>query len=138
VMGPNLDSYYIVYHNLVGRSAEGPPVRKMNIDRLIFNGSKLDVLGPTNYSTPIPDMPDFEKRWHKNKTLDQNWLSETKTGESFIAEFNFEIPDMSENAKVETQFSYQSSKTYGAISIDPKENKIHLLKVNDGDSKILG
>lgn len=138
VMGPNLDSYYIVYHNLVGRSAEGPPVRKMNIDRLIFNGSKLDVLGPTNYSTPIPDMPDFEKRWPKNETLDQNWLSETKTGESFIAEFNFEIPDMSENAKVETQFSYQSSKTYGAISIDPKENKIHLLKVNDGDSKILG
>src|SRR5690606_40960444 len=38
VMGPNLDSYYVVYHNLVGSSAEGPPVRQMNIDRFVFNG----------------------------------------------------------------------------------------------------
>ncbi|WJH35705.1 glycoside hydrolase family 43 protein [Paenibacillus sp. CC-CFT747] len=47
-LGPDLDSYYMVYHNLVGRSAEGPPVRQMDFDRLVFNGDRMDVLGPTN------------------------------------------------------------------------------------------
>lgn len=60
VMGPDLDSYYMVYHNLVGRSAEGPPVRKLNLDRLVFNGDKMSVLGPTHGSPQeVPRMPVF-------------------------------------------------------------------------------
>ncbi|NLM54015.1 MAG: family 43 glycosylhydrolase, partial [Firmicutes bacterium] len=70
VLGPNLDAYYIVYHNLVGRSMAGPPVRKMNIDRMAFNGKKLVVLGPTYFPQPVPELPDYftwidEEGWNE-------------------------------------------------------------------------
>ncbi|MCJ7842888.1 family 43 glycosylhydrolase [Lederbergia sp. NSJ-179] len=138
VMGPNLDSYYAIYHNLIGRSAEGPPVRKMNIDRMVFNGKKLDVLGPTHYPTPVPDPPDFEKRWEENEQVEENWFSEVKTKDHFTAEFNFAIPEKTKDAKVATQFSYQDDGHYGAISIDLEGNKIELLQVVDGKTQILG
>lgn len=47
VLGPDLDSYYLAYHNLVGASTSGPPLRKLNIDRLQFNGDRMSLLGPT-------------------------------------------------------------------------------------------
>lgn len=59
VKGPNLDSYYIIYHSMVGRCAEGMPKRVMNIDRLVFNGKKMAVLGPTVSRQQKPDMPDI-------------------------------------------------------------------------------
>ena len=66
VLGPNLDAYYIVYHNLVGRSMAGPPVRKMNIDRMAFNGSWLCG----SYFQPVPELPDYftwidEEGWNE-------------------------------------------------------------------------
>lgn len=137
VMGPNLDSYYAVYHNLIGRSAEGPPVRKMNIDRIVFNGKKMDVLGPTQFPTPVPERPDFEKRWQENEQVKQSWLSEVKTGAHFTAEFNFAIPEKKKNAKVATQFSYYDDQHYGAVLVDFEELKINLLQVSDGKTQIL-
>ncbi|MBS4219111.1 family 43 glycosylhydrolase [Bacillus sp. FJAT-49711] len=137
VMGPNLDSYYAVYHNLIGRSAEGPPVRKMNIDRMIFNGKKLDILGPTHYPTPVPELPDFEKRWKENEQLDANWLSDVKTNEHFTAEYNFTVAEKSKNTKVEAQFSYKDDGHYGAVAFDFAENKINLLQVVDGKAQVL-
>ncbi|MBW8351844.1 family 43 glycosylhydrolase [Bacillus sp. IITD106] len=137
VMGPNLDSYYAVYHNLIGRSAEGPPVRKMNIDRMVFNGKKLDVLGPTHYPTPVPELPDFEKRWEDNEQVEDKWLSDGKTNEHFTAEFNFTIPEKWKGANAEALFSYKDDQNYGAVSLDFDGNKINLHQVIDGKKKIL-
>ena len=48
----------------------GPPVRKMNIDRMAFNGKKLVVLGPTYFPQPVPELPDYftwidEEGWNE-------------------------------------------------------------------------
>ncbi|GIN72273.1 hypothetical protein J14TS2_27480 [Bacillus sp. J14TS2] len=137
VMGPNLDSYYAIYHNLIGRSAEGPPVRKMNIDRMVFNGKKLDVLGPTHYPTPVPESADFEQRWEESELVKNNWLSEAKTKDHFTAEFNFAAATIEKDAQLAIQFSYQDDQNYGAVSIDLEGNKIELLQVVDGKSKVL-
>src|SRR5690625_429637 len=137
VRGPNLDSYYIVYHNLIGRSAEGPPVRKMNIDRLIFNGKKLDVLGPTNYPTPVPELPDYEKRRDETEKFNQTWLSESETAENYTVEFNFKIPEQSNHAEIATVFSYEDDQHYGAVSIDIEKNEMNLLQVMAGTSEVL-
>ncbi len=59
VKGPNLDSYYIIYHSLVGRCVEGMPKRVMHIDYIAFNGEKMDVLGPTSSPQQMPQMPDI-------------------------------------------------------------------------------
>lgn len=138
VRGPNLDSYYIVYHNLIGRSAEGPPVRKMNIDRLIFNGKKLDVLGPTNYPTPVPELPDYEKRWDETEKFNQTWLSESETAENYTVEFNFKIIEQSNYTEFATIFSYHDHQNYGAVTLDINKSKVKLLKVKDGIRKTIG
>lgn len=57
VKGPDLDSYYIVYHTLTGRAVEGMPKREMNIDRIAFNGDVMEVLGPTVAMQQAPELP---------------------------------------------------------------------------------
>jgi len=52
VLSPDLDSYYIVYH-----SYKTVPQRSMNIDRIVLNGSLMEVLGPTTTKQEAPAMP---------------------------------------------------------------------------------
>ncbi len=52
VKAPDLDTYYIVYHT---RERQ----RFLNIDRLILNGRKMEVFGPTVKNSPMPPMPDI-------------------------------------------------------------------------------
>ena len=64
VLGPNLDEYYIVYH-----SYENVPMRNMNIDRIVFNGTQTVVLGPTTDPQQLPSMPDLYSRFEKEDEL---------------------------------------------------------------------
>ncbi len=52
VKGPDLDTYYIAYHTRIHQ-------RYFNIDRLVFNGQKMDVFGPTVKNCPVPPMPEL-------------------------------------------------------------------------------
>lgn len=142
VLGPNLDSYYAIYHNLAGRSAEGPPVRKMNIDRFIFNGKKMDVLGPTNFEHPVPEGPDYEERWTEEKQplVDDTkvWISESSTEAHFTAEYNFKINQLSKDSQFLSLFSYEDEENYGFISINQLKHQIELYEKVDGEEKLLG
>ena len=55
VKGPNLDSYYIVYHSLLGTL----PNRDTRIDRLVFDGMLMYALGPTTGEVQAPEMPEI-------------------------------------------------------------------------------
>ena len=55
VKGPDLDSYYLAYHT---RSVNGKS-KDFNIDRIIFNGEEMIVLGPTVSRAANPSMPDI-------------------------------------------------------------------------------
>lgn len=66
VRGPDLDSDYIVYHS------HANPGRRMNIDRIAWNGDKMLVLGPTTSAQPDPDLPDFSDRFTQS-SIKQNW-----------------------------------------------------------------
>lgn len=142
VLGPNLDSYYAIYHNLIGRSAEGPPVRKMNIDRFVFNGKKMDVLGPTNFKNPIPERPDYEERWtEENQPFvagEKIWISESSTETHFTAEYNFEINQSSKESEFRVLFSYGDEENYRSVSINQLENKVELYQKVDGKEELLG
>lgn len=48
-IGPDLDSYYFTYHNLAGDYGVGP-YRRLNFDRMAWNGDKMLLLGPTNWA----------------------------------------------------------------------------------------
>ena len=56
-IGPDLDTYYFAYHNLAGDYGVGP-YRRLNIDRMAWNGDKLLILGPTTWAQQAPQLPD--------------------------------------------------------------------------------
>ena len=56
-IGPDLDTYYFTYHNLAGDYGVGP-YRRLNIDRMAWNGDKLLILGPTTWAQQAPQLPD--------------------------------------------------------------------------------
>ena len=68
VRGPDLDTYYVVYHN------NNQPGRKMNIDRVAWNSDKMLVLGPTHTSQPNPRLPDFSDRFNRS-SIGSNWTN---------------------------------------------------------------
>ncbi len=99
VLAPDLDGYMIVYHNIYNRL--GAHIRKMNIDRLVFNGKKMEVLGPTTFPQVAPRLPDFYT-WIDEDGLGDRWtlaswkgydllLSRGETESRFTAEFNFHL-----------------------------------------------
>ncbi len=55
VTGPDLDSMYTTYHNLVSLTG---PARQYNLDRLFTNNGLLYTSGPSDSPMPVPEMPD--------------------------------------------------------------------------------
>ncbi|VTR60177.1 Arabinoxylan arabinofuranohydrolase precursor [Actinobacillus pleuropneumoniae] len=144
VMGPDLDSYYLVYHNLTGRSQEGPPVRRMNIDRLVFNGDKMEILGPTNYDQPIPRGPVFADRLDADAIDESRWESEKSEGGAriitkestdriYTAEYNL-VPSKTQVAAL---FAYEEANRFGFAEIEPELNRLSLGRMEDGNRKVL-
>lgn len=141
VLGPDLDSYYITYHNLV--EEKGFPLRKLNIDRLVFNGEKMSVLGPTNFNQPSPNMPQFYT-WVNNDTdnkmkdieegEEKFTVSNDETSEVFTAEFSFSNVRDS-NVCIVT--SYKDSKNYGEINIDIDANKVSMKSIENGNESLI-
>lgn len=69
VLGPDLVSHYIAYHNLNPDRS-----RDLNIDRQVWNGESLQVLGPTT-TAPVPPGPDRCTRWGEPAD-DGRWVVE--------------------------------------------------------------
>ncbi len=152
VIGPNLDSYYMFYHNLIGHSAEGPPVRMLNMDRMVFNGEKMVVLGDgTHFPQPVPRLPDFydgvhqpleQEHWDIRAKADETtWLSNKATDKNrFTAEFNFRL-NMENTRKGETSFetvfSYTDDNNFNSVRVDPALRSIALFEMKDGKRKQL-
>lgn len=150
IIGPNLDSYYIVYHNLIGKSKEGPPVREMDIDRIVFNGARMDVLGPTDYNQPVPQMPEFYA-WLQNKNSNKDikksnnkdnqiLFIDKNTGNNFTAEYNFSIKDdsmLANDSKIGAIFSYINENNYVEVSVNLKTKVLELYKVSNGEYQLL-
>lgn len=86
VMGPNMDSYYIVYHDLVAVTG---PYRHYNLSRIMFNGSEISINHPELHNNLVPQMPEFYT--HNNDGLSVNGayeLSDLSSSSRFTAEFN--------------------------------------------------
>ncbi len=128
VLGPNLDSYYIVYHNL--NSAAGPN-RSFNINRLLFNGTMMNVNGASLTGNITPELPDFESvDGLVNYTQSGDiYLSNDETNQNFTAEFNFAGMD------TEIYFGYVDENNYAKVSLEA--NVVKLENVADGTSEVI-
>ena len=107
VIGPDLDSWYTAFHNLV---ATAGPQRRYMVDKLVTNSAMVMANGPTYSEVPVPERPDFETRGPEGLTAEgELLLSSGSTEAVFTAEYNF-IP--AENSTTSLVFSYESADKY--------------------------
>lgn len=113
-IGPDLDSYYFTYHNLAGDYGVGP-YRRLNFDRIAWNGDKMLLLGPTTWAQQgmqQPDMVDFFNR----SAIGSDWEM-TDNGNWGISNNDYMFQDRSDDS-IETWhkalFKTPADKNYTA------------------------
>jgi len=67
VLGPDLHTYYIVYHNINPDAS-----RDLNIDAIVLDDAGMYVYGPTRDRQPAPQMPAFWDSFDTERTQ-LNW-----------------------------------------------------------------
>jgi hypothetical protein len=157
--GPDLDSYYLTYHNLVSGAG---PFRRLNFDRIAWNGDKMVLLGPTEFAQQNPEMPDaldyFDRaetgsdwlfptggRWQiqepgmitQDTTIDgdRNWfmaILDSTSSSDFTAEFNLkENYKDTTDGKLGAVFSYINERNYGVALLNSSTNSLEINFLTD-------
>ncbi|MFD1849339.1 carbohydrate-binding protein [Oceanobacillus bengalensis] len=155
VRGPDLDTHYMVYHS------HANPGRETNLDRIVWNGDKMLLLGPTTFKQQNPDMPDFSDRFGRseigndwltvnggNWSISNDWLQQESIGdtkwyrqvtantteENYTAEFNAEMINQgsSSNPRFGAVFSYSDEDNYGIAVLSPNKNRLETFFRVDG------
>ncbi len=138
VKGPDLDSYYIVYHSLVNPT----PQRNTHVDRIVFNGTSMQIMGPSEGKVQVPEMPDIYHRFGAGESL-QGW---TLTGDfgtqgtglplaadaqivscdvlkgDFTAEYH--VTYVQSGAQAGALFAYTDAENFGACYFLPDEQQL--------------
>lgn len=132
VMGPDMDSHYLVYHNL---NNAGGPNRSLNIDRLLFNGHAMEVMAtPTN--SVKPKLPEFAAYNIENEeqfdVTDGKVLSKVATSDVFTAEFNYRG-----SSDMKAVVSYQDDNNYLYVEALLNNNQITLHQVMNGNDTLI-
>lgn len=83
VLGPDLHTHYIVYHNL-----NPDKTRDLNIDPVVFTPSKAYVLGPTTTPRPVPVLPQWKCQRFVPQTAHRAFAEEVTLPMSGAAELN--------------------------------------------------
>lgn len=153
-VGPDLDSYYITYHNLAGNLGQGP-FRHVNFDRIAWNGDKMLVLGPTQFAQQAPSLPTAFDFFDRNE-IGNNWVltsagnwslsnsfflnqlnndaTDTKailansTGDDFTAEFNLQFLNGGNQPPLYgVIFGYIDEKNFGVIQLNNSTNQLEIV-----------
>lgn len=134
VLAPDLDGYYLVYH-----SYTTVPRREMNVDRIVLNGTHMDVLGPTITHQEAPAMPDIYSRFNTTADLD-DWtvhnasikkqsLSVSAGGwvlskKSFSGRYSAEFNLLSIEKEAGALFGYTDDQNFGSITYAVSTQKL--------------
>ncbi len=154
VIGPDLDSQFMIYHNLEGPGVVGP-LRHMDMDRMVWNGERFTVWGPTSEPQPAPELPAFADRFERDSIGDAWWgkekngawsilsgqglavrpdfgvvskrLTKAKSEASFTAAFNVRLAEGTiglSEGKAGAVFSYQDESNYATAWLMPDSNRL--------------
>ncbi len=126
VIGPDLDSWYTAYHNLVSTAG---PQRGYMVDKLVTNGGTVMANGPTYWDTAVPERPDLETR-----EATDGWISEVTSEKVFTAEFNF-VP--TENGTTHFVFSRTGESSYMEVVWDDATKTLSVNQVSKDAVKTL-
>lgn len=128
VLGPNLDSRYLVYDSLNNGTHSN---HSLNIDRLYATGDEL-AISHNLYHSISPDRPDFEVENEEGfDRKNEYFLSPISSEDTFSVEYNFLSAENSELV-----FSYKDEQNYAYIKIDMGKSLV-LGKKDNGKDEIL-
>ena len=115
VLGPDLDSYFMVYHNMVPGS-----IRYVNLSRLSFDGSSMKANDVRLRDSMTVDMPSFYAYDDSEFVENGNYIfSDAETGDDvFTVEFN----TIGEGKMI---FSYRADDDYSYILFENNSLDIH-------------
>lgn len=151
-IGPDLDTYYFTYHNLVRTGGTGSFPRQFDYDRMAWNGDKMLILGPTNWAQQNPALAnaDYFNRveigvdwsmpnggnWaivNKDYLLQDKTDAEYKaiftpyTAPNFTAEFTTkQVAANGTDAKLGAVFSYTNEQNYGIAVLNSSSNQLEI------------
>ena len=146
VKAPDLDGYYIAYHTIIPNQSG----RRMCIERIIFDGTSMSVLGPTEGNQVYSSMPDIYSHFDSSDDLAifekaagtvENGKITLKNGDKVISKetlagnkYTIEITTsgIDKNAKAGVIFGYKDEKNYGSAVFDTKSEKLIITFVVDG------
>ena len=133
VIGPDLDSWYTAYHNLV---AQAGPQRRYMVDKLLTSGALVTANGPSDTGSAMPERPDFETRGTDTLKAAGNFLLSEKTSEVvFTAEFNF---TPAKGGTTQMVFGYMDEKNYIQVAWNDASKTLTLTAVSEGKEEVLG
>ena len=118
ILGPDLDSYYLIYHNLDNNG------RNLNYSRLSFNGSMMVANDVKDTNVIKASLPEFSTNGNSNLVADGEFLlSDKASSDTFTVEFNVK-------GEGKMLFAYQDSNNYAYIEY--QNNNISLFDVKNG------
>lgn len=121
VLGPDLDSYYIAYHNL---NNSGGPNRSYNLSRLLFNGTQMTVNHVALEGNFMPAGPAFYETSGDALSGDGDFLlTNVNHLDTFSAEMNF----IGEGYAI---FGYQDAQNYHAVLLE--DQTLEVIEVRNG------
>lgn len=83
VLGPDLHTHYIVYHNL-----NPDKTRDLNIDPIVFTPEKAYILGPTITPRPAPNLPQWRCERPALQDIQMQFAEQYIMPMAGVAEFN--------------------------------------------------
>jgi xylan 1,4-beta-xylosidase len=152
VLGPDLVSYYIVYHNMNEDLS-----RDLDIDRQLWYEKATQILGPTRLPQPAPAYPDYafpgrakealtwqfyEGYWEEREDIYYSSnqglfvLADQRLQTSFTAEFHLLIPITSE-ANVCGLVIGEDREEYYSLAFDRLTNCLQLWSCRKNDNRCL-
>ncbi len=151
VKAPDLDGYYIAYHTFLSKdSANGRNLKRyVALDRIIFDGTNMSVMGPTENTQVKPSMPDIYSHFDEGdadifEVLDAKTengrliISESKSliSKNSLPGSNYTIEatlyDIAKDGKAGVVFGYSDENNYGKAVFDTKTEKLVVTFVTDG------
>ncbi len=125
VIGPDLDTYYIIYHNRFRNT--NPIDRGFNMQRVLWNGTKMVVALNTDEAED-PKLPDYQYRPDDGlEIISGRLLSDASTENVYTAEFNI-VP-----AEAEILFAYNDESNYAKLSFTDKSIVLETVVENISD-----
>lgn len=126
VLGPDLDSYYIVYHNLTPNNA-----RYLDFTRLSFNGSRMVANNVSKNNNLVPSYPTFESESYGEnlETVGDFYLSSESSEDTFTCEFNV-------TGFGKAIFAYHDENNYSYLTYSDNLD-LGIYKVKDGKTTLV-